>query len=368
MVTSVLSITCAVPSTLPCLPPLPWATNPLPFSRSLSVSPSLTPSFRQLGHLGLLERVSSWWNRGRQLFFQPQGHYLKSDKDSSEWTQDSWGRREKWESGKAGRRRRRGWCEVVVSVVQVYCPVEGEGAGRQMNPAGIWYTPEIAYRSRSQYSGWPERGWEFSEGVNNLAAQLSCPIHQRQRPNQGWIPFSVWGGGRCPPPSLSASLCLSLSASLPLHTAPHFHSIGALKVIEMTAYRKRLIKLFIISLNQYVWIVKTSKSAPGKVIVHGQQQLLSHAGALGASLHLKRLSLLLKSWWPSEVSWLKGMYTSVVLNKTLKTSLQLYQHHLGLTDKQSINEINEPPWYWDKAHCSPIVLLAIFWTSGHWFP
>ncbi len=44
------------------------------------------------------------------------------------------------------------------SVVQVYCPAEGEGAGRQMNPAGIWYTPEIAYRSRSQYSGRPERG------------------------------------------------------------------------------------------------------------------------------------------------------------------------------------------------------------------
>lgn len=44
------------------------------------------------------------------------------------------------------------------SVVQVYCPVRGEAAGRQMNPAGIWYTPEIAYRSRSQYSGRPERG------------------------------------------------------------------------------------------------------------------------------------------------------------------------------------------------------------------
>lgn len=44
------------------------------------------------------------------------------------------------------------------SVVQVYCPAKGEGAGRQMNPAGIWYTPEIAYRSRSQYSGRPERG------------------------------------------------------------------------------------------------------------------------------------------------------------------------------------------------------------------
>lgn len=43
-------------------------------------------------------------------------------------------------------------------VLQVYCPAEGEGAGRQMNPAGIWYTPEIAYRSRSQYSGQPERG------------------------------------------------------------------------------------------------------------------------------------------------------------------------------------------------------------------
>lgn len=35
---------------------------------------------------------------------------------------------------------------------------KGAAAGRQMNPAGIWYTPEIAYRSRSQYSGRPERG------------------------------------------------------------------------------------------------------------------------------------------------------------------------------------------------------------------
>lgn len=54
-----------------------------------------------------------------------------------------WGRERKGEGG---------------LVVQVYCPVEGEGAGRQMNPAGIWYTTEIAYRSRSQYSGRPERG------------------------------------------------------------------------------------------------------------------------------------------------------------------------------------------------------------------
>lgn len=114
-------------------------------------------------------------------------------------------------------------------------------------------------------------GWEFSEGVNNLAAQLSCPIHQRQRPNQDWIPFSVWGGGSGPPPSVSGLAALSVSpflrlppSSLPPSVAPHFHSVGALKVIEMTAYRKRLIKLFIISLNQYVWIVKTSKSAPGK--------------------------------------------------------------------------------------------------------
>lgn len=59
---------------------------------------------------------------------------------------------------KEGREEERRGDEVGGSVVQVYCPVEGEGAGRQMNPAGIWYTPEIAYRSRSQYSGWPVRG------------------------------------------------------------------------------------------------------------------------------------------------------------------------------------------------------------------
>lgn len=55
-------------------------------------------------------------------------------------------------------KRREGLCGEGGLVVQVYCPAEGEGAGRQMNPAGIWYTPEIAYRSRSQYSGWLERG------------------------------------------------------------------------------------------------------------------------------------------------------------------------------------------------------------------
>lgn len=75
---------------------------------------------------------------------------------------------------------------------------------------------------------------------------------------------------------------LSVFAARPLSAAPHFHSVGALKVIEMTAYRKRLIKLFIISLNQYVWIVKTSKSAPGKVIVRGQQQLLSQGWVPGS--------------------------------------------------------------------------------------
>lgn len=86
------------------------------------------------------------------------------------------------------------------------------------------------------------------------------------------------------------SLCLSFSCPppfLPFSIAPHFHSIGALKVIEMTAYRKRLIKLFIISLNQYVWIVKTSKSAPGKVIVVGQQQLLSQGWVSGSLVPFK---------------------------------------------------------------------------------
>lgn len=53
-----------------------------------------------------------------------------------------------------------------------------ETALRQMILAGILYTPEIAYRSRSEYSGWPRgKGRVFSEGVNNLAAELSCPIH-----------------------------------------------------------------------------------------------------------------------------------------------------------------------------------------------
>lgn len=78
-------------------------------------------------------------------------------------------------AGGGGRRRKREWTgseEIIQeraeqkrmggsgvdSVVQVYCPAEGVGAGRQMKPAGIWYTPEIAYRSRSQYSGGPERG------------------------------------------------------------------------------------------------------------------------------------------------------------------------------------------------------------------
>lgn len=80
----------------------------------------------------------------------------------------------------------------------------------------------------------------------------------------------------------SLSLRLFCPPLIPPSAAPHFHSIGALKVIEMTAYRKRLIKLFIISLNQYVWIVKTSKSAPGKVIVAGRQQLLSQGWVPGS--------------------------------------------------------------------------------------
>lgn len=79
--------------------------------------------------------------RGRERGRETKKEGVKRESENS--TQE----RREWE--------RRG---VRVSVVQVYCPAEGEGAGRQMNPAGIWYTPEIAYRSRSQYSGWPERG------------------------------------------------------------------------------------------------------------------------------------------------------------------------------------------------------------------
>lgn len=58
------------------------------------------------------------------------------------------------------------------------------------------------------------------------------------------------------------------------------------------------------------------------------------------------------------------------LNKTPPNFPPATQIHVcsGLTDKQSINEINEPPWYWDKDHRSPTALRAIFWTAGHWFP
>lgn len=58
------------------------------------------------------------------------------------------------------------------------------------------------------------------------------------------------------------------------------------------------------------------------------------------------------------------------LNKTPPNFPPATQIHVcsGLTDKQSINEINEPPWYWDKDHRSPTALRAIFWTAGHWSP
>ncbi len=72
----------------------------------------------------------------------------------------------------------------------------GEGARvrerdrlRQMKGAVAQYTAEIAYRSRWQYSGALARAWEFSEGVNNQAAQLSCPIQQTLTPNHTRIPF-----------------------------------------------------------------------------------------------------------------------------------------------------------------------------------
>lgn len=68
--------------------PSPAPPLPLSLSFSLSATLSLYPlslSPGRPGHPGLQERDSLWWNRGRQLFLQPQGHYLKSDRDSSEW-------------------------------------------------------------------------------------------------------------------------------------------------------------------------------------------------------------------------------------------------------------------------------------------
>lgn len=67
---------------------------------------------------------------------------------------------------------------------------------RQMKGAVAQYTAEIAYRSRWQYSGALARAWEFSEGVNNQAAQLSCPIQQTLTPNHTRIPFSALPSSR----------------------------------------------------------------------------------------------------------------------------------------------------------------------------
>lgn len=203
----------------------PHSYSSLSFSFSLSVS---LPT-RQLGHQGLQERVSPWWNRCRQLFLQPQGHYLKSDRDSSEWTWERWetregeeGKRDQREGEQHSGKKERGCACVCVGgggwggtwlcrcIVQRRERVLGD---KWIQQAFGTHRRLLIDPDRSIQAGWRE-GWEFSEGVNNLAAQLSCPIHQRQRPNQGWIPLSVWGGGPSPPPSLSALASLSVSPSL----------------------------------------------------------------------------------------------------------------------------------------------------------
>lgn len=138
----------------------------------------------------------------------------------------------------------------------------------QMKGAVAQYTAEIAYRSRWQYSGALARAWEFSEGVNNQAAQLSCPIQQTLTPNHTRIPFSALPSSRpwaaYLPSVLFSFTPLSLAHFLSLYLPPSppllFHSDGSLRVIGLTAYRRRLIKLFIISLNQYVWILKGSQT------------------------------------------------------------------------------------------------------------
>lgn len=181
------------------LPPLP---SPSP-SHSFSPSASL-----QLGHPGLQERDSPWWNRGRQLFLQPHGHYLKSDRDSGEWTWEKCGGRE--EDG------REEWGQLCRCIVQRRKRVLGD---KWIQQAFGTHRRLLIDPDRSIQAGLRE-AWEFSEGVNNLAAQLSCPIHQRQRPNQGWIPFSVWGGGSSPPPTVSGLAALSVSPFLLLLLQP----------------------------------------------------------------------------------------------------------------------------------------------------
>lgn len=91
---------------------------------------------------------------------------------------------------------------------------------RQMILLGIFYTVEIAYRSRSEYSArpWGKKSRVFSEGVNNLAVELSCPIHWIQASNQDGVSY------------------FEKSRPRRLQKLP-FHSIGSVTVIEMTHNR-----------------------------------------------------------------------------------------------------------------------------------
>lgn len=158
-----------------------------------------------------------------------------------------------------------------VSVVQVHCPVEGEEGGcweTNESSSHLVHTGDCLSIQITVFRPARERPENFLREL--ITWQLSCLVQftkSRGLIRAGFFflseeeafsslpPFSL---PLFKPSSLSPALSPSLSLTIPS---------SALTVIEMTAYRKRLIKLFIISLNQYVWIVKTSKSAPGKVIV-----------------------------------------------------------------------------------------------------
>lgn len=229
------------------------------------------------------------------MFLQPQGHYLKSDRGSSErerrQEEEKEGVDREWgdHSGKSrAKEDGREWgglsCAGVLSSGGSGCWETNETSRHLVHTGDCLSIQITVFR----------RAWERAENFLRelITWQLSCLVQfteGRGLIRAGFLFLSEEGALALHPPfqcwSCSQSIhfcCSPPSSLLPPSLAPHFHSIGALKVIEMTAYRKRLIKLFIISLNQYVWIVKTSKSALGKVIVAGQRQLLGQGWVPGS--------------------------------------------------------------------------------------
>lgn len=208
--------------TVPIAAGKPPSTAPLSPSLSFSFSVSLSPrslSPRQLGHPGLQERDSPWWNRGRQLFLQPQGHYLKSDRDSSEWMWERWGRREGTMRVKKKEGRGGGWlgCAGVLSSGGRGCWETNESS-RHLVHTGDCLSIQIAVFRPA---------WERAENFLRelITWQLSCLVQftkGRGLIRAGFLFLSEEGALALHPlfQLWPLSLCLSISVALPSSLPP----------------------------------------------------------------------------------------------------------------------------------------------------